>query len=138
MIAKNMENCMRNKLASSLMLALALVGTMVVPSISADDTFKSIVQFPVKVAGCGVGTVVGVPLGMVKDGVKGARMGTEWTAEKLGNKDGKVQNWFGAVLGGPFGLAGGAAYGSFDGGWHGMKTGYEKPFTKDSFTFKED
>ena len=27
---------------------------------------------------------------------------------------------------------------SFDGGWHGMKTGYEQPFSKDAFTFKDE
>ena len=129
---------MRNKLASSLMLALALVGSMVLPSFADDDTFKSIVQFPMRVAGSGVGTVVGVPEGMVKDGVKGAQMSTEWAAERLGNKDGTYQRVFGALLAGPFGIVGGAAYGSFDGGWHGMKTGYSKPFSKEAFTFKEE
>src|SRR5271163_4229957 len=135
MIAKRWSFCMRNKLASSFMLALALVGTSVLPSFADDDTFKSIVTFPWKVAGSCVGTAVGIPEGMVKDGVKGAMMSQEWATEKLGNKDSKVANWCGAVLGGPFGLVGGATYGSFDGGWHGMKTGYQKPFSHDAFTF---
>jgi hypothetical protein len=129
---------MRNKVASSFMLALALVGSLVLPSRADDDTFKSIVQFPVKVAGSAVGTAVGVPEGMVKDGVKGAMMSTEWAAERLGNKDGRYQQFFGALLAGPVGIVGGAAYGSFDGGWHGMRTGFEKPFSKEAFTFKED
>lgn len=129
---------MQKKLASSFILAAALVGTIVAPSYADDDTFKNICQFPVKMLGSSVSTVIGVPLGAVKDGTKGARMSTKWVAGKLGNEDGQYQQWFGAVLGGPFGVAGGAAYGCFDGGWHGMKTGYEKPFTKDSFTFKED
>src|SRR5579885_354119 len=116
-----MEICMRNKLASSFMLALALVGTIGLPSFADDDTFKTIVMFPWKVAGMCVGTAVGVPEGMVKDGVKGCQMAQEWTTEKLGNKDSKVAQFFGYALGGPFGLAGGAGYGSFDGGWHGMK-----------------
>ena len=135
---KEMEIYMRNKLASSFMLALALGTTLVLPSFADDDTFKTIVMFPWKVAGSCVGTVVGVPEGMVKDGVKGCMMSQQWTTEKLGNKDSKVANWCGAALGGPFGLVGGACYGSFDGGWHGMKTGYTKPFSQDAFTFKEE
>ena len=130
---------MRNKIATSIMLASALIGTMVAPTFAADDdTFQNICFFPVRVAGLGVGSVVGVPLGAVKDGVRGAEKSTKWVAGKLGNEDGVYQQWFGAILGGPFGLVGGSAYGCFDGLWHGMKTGYEKPFSKDAFTFKDE
>jgi hypothetical protein len=113
------------------MLASALVGATVLPSFAqassagaSDDTFQNIVFFPVRVLGSAVGTAWGVPLGMVKDGTKGAIMSTKWVA--------------GAILGAPFGIAGGAAYGTFDGGWHGMTTGYEKPFSKEAFTFKDE
>jgi membrane protein YqaA with SNARE-associated domain len=134
------------KLATSFMLASALVGALVLPTFAAstatsasdESTFQSIVFFPVRVVGSGVGAVVGVPLGAVKDGVKGAQMGTQWVADKLGKEDGTYETWAGAVLGGPVGLLGGAAYGTFDGGWHGVVTGYEKPFSKDAFTFKEE
>lgn len=129
---------MRKKLASSLMLALALVGTVVAPSFAGEDTFKNIVQVPVRLLGSGVSTVIGVPEGATKHGVKGAMMSTKWVAGKLGNEDGQYQTWTGAIVGGPFGLVGGAAYGMFDGAWHGMKTGYEKPFTKESFTYKDE
>lgn len=129
---------MRNKIASSFMLALALAGTLVVPSRADDDTFKSICMFPWKVVGSAVGTVVGVPEGMYKDSVKGAIMSTKWTADKLGNENGTYQTWWGAILTGPFGAVGGGAYGAFDGGWHGLKTGYDKPFSKDAFTYKDE
>jgi membrane protein YqaA with SNARE-associated domain len=133
------------KLATSFMLASALVGATVLPSFAqassagaSDDTFQNIVFFPVRVLGSAVGTAWGVPLGMVKDGTKGAIMSTKWVAGKLGNEDGVYQQWAGAILGAPFGIAGGAAYGTFDGGWHGMTTGYEKPFSKEAFTFKDE
>ncbi len=129
---------MYKKLASSFVLAAALVGTMVAPSFADGDTFQSICFFPVRVAGSGVGTVVGVPEGAVKDGTRGAIKATKWVAGKLGNEDGTYQQWAGALLGGPFGIVGGAAYGCFDGGWHGLKTGYQKPFSKDAWTFKEE
>jgi hypothetical protein len=132
------------KLATSFMLASALVGAMVLPTFAAntatssDDTFQNIVFFPVRVVGSSVGFVMGVPLGAVKDGVKGAQMGTKWVAGKLGNEDGTYQTVAGAILGAPFGILGGGAYGTFDGGWHGIVAGYEKPFSKDSFTFKDE
>jgi hypothetical protein len=133
-----MEMCMVRKLATSFILASTLVGAVVAPSFAADDTFQSICFFPVRVIGSGVGSVIGVPEGMVKDGVRGAMMSTKWMANKLGDEDGTYQTIAGAVLAAPFGIVGGSAYGSFDGVWHGCKTGYEKPFSKDSFTFKEE
>ena len=130
---------MRKKLASALMVASALAGLTVAPSYADDEsTFQTIVQFPVRVVGSATGTVVGVPLGMFKDGVKGYIMGTKWVAGKLGDEDGTYQNWWGGVFGGPFGAVGGTAYGAFDGAVHGMKAGYSDPFSKDAFTFKDE
>lgn len=129
---------MLKKIASSFLVASALVGSMAAPSFADDDTFRNIVFFPVRVVGMGVGTVAGVPLGIVKDGTKGSIMATKWVADKLGDENGMYHQMVGGVLGGPFGLVGGGAYGVFDGGWHGMKTGYEQPFSKDAFTFKDE
>ncbi len=111
---------------------------MVAPSHADDSTFQTIVFFPVRVLGAGVGTVVGVPLGAVKDGNRGAIKATQWVAGKLGDEDGKYHQVAGGILGGPFGLLGGGAYGCFDGGWHGLKTGFEQPFSKEAFTFKDE
>jgi hypothetical protein len=138
---------MFKKLATSFLLASALIGAIVSPSFAAnaktsatsgDDTFQNIVFFPVRVVGSTVGFLVGIPEGAVKDGTKGARLSTKWVAGKLGNEDGVYQQWAGAIVGAPFGIVGGATYGTFDGGWHGVQTGYEKPFSKDAFTFKEE
>jgi hypothetical protein len=133
-----MEICMLKKLASSFILASALVSTTLIPSFADGDTFKSICQFPVRVVGSSVGTVVGVPLGAMKDGVKGFGQGQNMVAGKVGNSDNNAPKFVGAVVGGPVGFLGGAAYGCFDGSWHGMKTGYTKPFSKDAFTFKDE
>jgi len=129
---------MVRKFATSFILASTLVGAMVAPSLAADDTFQSICFFPVRLVGSGVGSAIGVPEGVVKDGVKGALMSTKWLSNKLGDQDGTYQTWAGAIIAGPVGIVGGGAYGAFDGVWHGLKTGYEKPFSKDSFTFKEE
>lgn len=129
---------MFKKLASSFLLASVFVGSMVSPASADETTFQKIVFLPVRMVGSGVGTVVGVPLGVVKDGNRGAIKSTKWVAGKLGNEDGKYHQMFGAIVGGPFGAIGGGTYGIADGGWHGMKTGFDKPFSKDAFTFKDE
>ena len=136
---------MFKKLATSLVLATVLTGA-VSPAFAAsknssnssDDLFQSICFFPVRVVGSTVGLLVGIPEGAVKDGVKGAMMSQSWVAGKLGNEKGQYEQWAGWMVGAPFGIVGGAAYGTFDGGWHGVKTGYEKPFSREAFTFKEE
>jgi hypothetical protein len=133
-----MEIGMLKKFASSFILASALVGSMVAPSFADDDTFKNIVQFPVKVVGSSVAMVVGVPMGAIKDGVKGSIKSTKWASGKLGSEDSGISCFFGSVLGGPVGFVGGGAYGCFDGAVHGAKTGYSKPFSHDAFTFKDE
>jgi hypothetical protein len=133
-----MEKCMFKKIASSFLIASALVGSIAAPSLADDSTFQTIVYFPVRVLGAGVGTVVGVPLGATKDGTRGFIKSTQWVAGKLGNEDGKYHQIAGGILGGPFGLVGGGAYGCFDGSWHGLKTGFEQPFSKEAFTFKDE
>ncbi len=129
---------MLRKIASSFLIASALVGSMVAPSQADDSTFQNIVYFPVRVVGSGVGMVVGVPLGFTKDGTKGYIKATQWVAGKTGNEDEKYHQIFGGIVGGPFGLIGGGAYGMFDGMVHGAKAGYDQPFSKEAFTFKDE
>lgn len=129
---------MRKNLLSSLVLASAIAGFCSLPSIADDDMFRSVVNFPWKVAGCIVGTTVGVPEGMVKDGVKGAMKSTKWAAGALGDEKGCWQQSLGGLVVGPFGLVGGGTYGVFDGAVHGLKVGFDKPFSKEAFTFKDE
>lgn len=130
---------MFKKLATSFLLASALVGGFVSPTFAADETtFQSVVFFPVKVLGSATGAVIGVPMGIFKDSVKGYAMATRYTADAIGDKDGDVPLFIGAVVGGPIGAVGGGAYGVFDGMWHGASVGYEKPFSADSFKYKEE
>jgi len=129
---------MLRKIASSFLIASALVGSMAAPSKADDSTFQNIVYFPVRVIGSSVVLVVGVPLGFTKDGTKGYIKATQWVAGKAGNEDEKYHQIFGGIGGGPFGLIGGGAYGMFDGMVHGAKSGYSEPFSKEAFTFKDE
>jgi len=128
---------MQKKLAFSFALTSALLGALVTPTLAAEE-LRSAAHFPVKLAGCGLGTVLGVPLGSAKDSVKGGQSAAKYVARTLGNEDGDFQMLAGYLVGAPFGVVGGAAYVSVDGMVHGFKTGYDRPFSKDAFTFKDE
>lgn len=129
---------MRKRLAYSFAMASAFIFGTVSPSFAGDECSKSMAQLPLKVAGCGISTVLGVPLGTFKDSVKGGQAGAKYVAKTLGNEDGDLHMLVGYVVGAPTGAAVGGAIGSVDGLVHGFKTGYDKPFSKESFTFKDE
>jgi hypothetical protein len=129
---------MRNKIASSFVIAIGFLGATIAPTFAGDDTFQNICQFPYRVVGSGFGAVAGVPLGAFRDSVKGWMAGTKAVASGLGNADGTPQQIVGGTIGGPIGFVGGAAFGTVDGAVHGLKSGYGSPFGKDSFTFKDE
>jgi hypothetical protein len=133
-----LERLMRNRIASSFVIAIAFSGAAIAPAFASDDMFENIVQFPVRVVGSGFGAVVGVPLGAFRDSVKGWMAGTKMVAGGLGNAEGCVQQIVGGATGGPVGFVGGAAFGTVDGAVHGLKAGFGSPFGKDSFTFKDE
>lgn len=54
-------------------------------------------------------------------------------ADKFGDDKGFQQNVAAFVLGVPAGFAFGIPYGAIHGGRHGVTTGYEKPFSTESF-----
>ncbi len=129
---------MVKKFASYIAVVATVIGSSVLPSLADDSTAYKIKCFPYKVVGSSLSTVAGLPLGFTKGAVEGSMKTTKIVANKLGDEDGGWQLLAGSVVGGPFGVVGGAAYGSVAGVIHGAKTGYEKPFSMDSFRFKED
>ena len=133
-----LEIGMLNRLACSFIVASAFIGVIGIPSFAGDDTVRSVVQFPVRATGCGLSTVLGAPLGATRDSVRGGQAAAKFVAKTLGNEDGDMHMLVGYAAGGPFGVIGGATCGSVKGLVHGFKTGYDKPFSKDSFTFKEE
>ncbi|SRR5579875_828203 len=62
---------------------------------------------------------------------------TQYLADKFGDSKGFQQNVAGAVLGVPTGFLWGIPYGAVRGAGHGMKTGWEKPFSTESFIVVE-
>lgn len=130
---------MVKKFVSYVAVATAIIGSAVLPSLAEDDSKVSCAcAFPFKVTGAALGTAWGVPLGLTKGGVEGGMKTTKYVAGKLGNEECPLRLAASSVIAGPFGVVGGAAYGSVFGVIHGAKTGYSKPFSADSFRLKED
>lgn len=63
---------------------------------------------------------------------------TQYLADKFGDDKGFQQNVAGAVLGIPTGFVWGIPYGAIRGGRHGMTTGWEKPFSTESYIVSEE
>src|ERR1700722_5927727 len=129
---------MVKKFVSYAAVAAAIIGSSMLPSLADDSKVESACAFPFKVTGAALSTVWGVPIGMTKGGVEGGMKTTKYAAGKMGNEECPLRLAACSLIAGPFGVVGGAAYGSVTGAIHGAKTGYEKPFSVESFRFKED
>jgi hypothetical protein len=128
---------MQKKLVANILMASAIIGGSALPCFAGMET-DDIATFPIKLVGSGISTVLGAPLGATKGSVEGSIKTTKYAAKTMGNEDGTVHLIVGSVVAGPFGAVGGAAYGCVTGLIHGAKTGYNHPFSKESFTFKDE
>ncbi len=126
---------MVKKFASYIAVAATVIGSCL-PALATDA--GDVMAFPFKVVGSSLSTVAGAPLGMTKGGVQGGMKATKYVADKMGDKECPVKTTIAAVVGGPFGVVGGAAVGTVKGVVHGAKTGYDKPFSMESFQWKDD
>lgn len=63
---------------------------------------------------------------------------TQYLAEAFGDSNGLGQNLVGAVIGIPTGFLWGIPYGAIAGAKHGMGTGWDKPFSTESYLVMEE
>lgn len=112
-----------------LTLAAALAVGTATPSFA-----DGVVGGAASLAGSTVATVVDVPQAMVVDSLWHMPMKT-WhaLAERFGDEKGFEQNVVGAIIGIPVGMVWGIPTGALRGAKHGMGTGWEKPFSTESF-----
>jgi hypothetical protein len=121
------------KLALMTVAAALAVGTAT-PSY-ADGPVNSVCSF----VGSTAAVIVGVPEGIVVDSLWRMPLKTWHTlADKFGDDKGFQQNVAGAVIGIPVGFVWGIPEGAIRGGRHGMTSGWEKPFSTDSFLCVEE
>jgi hypothetical protein len=129
---------MKNKTALTLLTSLAITLGFSAPSFADGG--------PMGVAGATAGFLVDVPEGMVIDGFY--RMPKKcWhgLAAAFGDNPSSdfglcyvSQQLVGITVGIPFGVCWGIPYGAIHGAKHGIGTGWEKPFSGDSFCVTEE
>lgn len=129
---------MKNKKALTLLSSLALVLGLAAPSY-ADGGPKGFV-------GAVAGFIIDVPQGIVVDGLyRVPKKCWHSMAVALGdNPSSDFGNCFvgqqlmGMFVGAPFGMVVGIPYGALHGAKHGIGTGWEKPFSTESFIVSEE
>ncbi len=124
------------------MCAAALMASSVGPSLALDYEAKPVMwclQAPFRLAGAlTAGLVCGTVSGPIDDGYHWMLKGTQHVAGKFGDEKGTGQLIAAAPIGGSTGLVLGTAYGVYDGTWHGLKTGWKKPFSRWSYITMEE
>jgi len=89
---------------------------------------------PVGFLGATTATVIDTPEGMVVDSLYGCpKKASKGLAEAFGDENGWKQQIVGALIGIPTGVVFGVPYGAFHGMHHAWTTGWDKPFSGDSF-----
>jgi len=118
------------KTALFLSIASALTLGVNVPSFAGDSGLGSIASF----FGSTTAVVFDVPTAMVIDSLYRVPLKTErGLAEAFGDEKGFEQNVVGTVIGVPVGMVWGVPAGILRGAKHGLGTGWEKPFSTESF-----
>ena len=92
-------------------------------------------EFLKQTTGVVLGVGVGPVLGGARGFTKGWMRGKDETAEALGNKDGAVQQVIGFATGGVLGAAAGGVSGVLMGAYDGVRYGWDKPWTKENFSW---
>ncbi len=129
-------------LFKSMVLAALVTGTAVAPAMALDYENKQVnwvLQSPVRLLGGLTGAAVsGLVSAPIDDGYHWFLKGTKHVAGKFGDEKGSGQIAAAVPIGGSVGLVLGSAYGIPDGGWHGFKTGWNKPFSRWSYITMEE
>jgi hypothetical protein len=132
-----------NKLTLGRVLcAAALLASTIGPALALDYEAKPImwcIQAPIRLTGALTGAAVsGLVSAPIDDGYHWFLKGTSHVAGKFGDENGAGQIAAAVPIGGSTGLVLGSAYGVYDGTWHGLKTGWRKPFSRWSYITMEE
>jgi hypothetical protein len=125
------------KKVMSLAIAALAVAAVAAPAFAADDNMDKVVQgalLPTRVGGVAAGVVVGTPIAIVRQSVKGYKDLTEKCADKIGGKDCGPACLLVSVVTLPAGLVYGGATGTYYGMKNGIMDGFQTPFHPDSFS----
>lgn len=84
--------------------------------------------------GVTTGLLISPMVGGFRGAVKCSRLGADYVAKGLGNKDSSFARGFGYLSGGVVGACGCGIAGIIKGGYDGIKYGIDKPFTKANYS----
>lgn len=133
-LGSKVVGAMKNKSIILSLASLLAIGTSL-PSQADDNALGSIASF----FGSTTATVVDVPEGVLLYSLWRTPLRWQRTlAEHFGDEKGFQQNVAAFVLGVPTGMVWGVGEGALRGAKHGMGTGWEKPFSTESFIVSED
>lgn len=84
------------------------------------------------------GFTLGPVIGGLRGCMKGWKIGTDYSAEYLGDKEGSVHRSVGFLFAGPVVGTGGFFYGLLMGAYDGISYGISDPFSRESFSLQGD
>jgi len=126
---------MKNKVLA-LIAASAMAISTAAPSMADGDGPLSSVG---ALAGSTSAIIVDTPEGILWHSLWNCPYKTQRTlAEHFGDSNGAGQNIVGAIIGIPVGVVWGVPYGAIAGFRHGMTTGWDKPFSTESYMVWEE
>ena len=126
---------MRKSLAA---LSLLTMSMTCAPVFAADDAATNTVLLPVRVLAFGVGTVIGVPVSIVKHSISSVGKHDEAMADKMGAKDNAAAKVFVFPVALVTGTAWGFGQGVYDGSKNSVDNCAEHPFSAGSMSLGKE
>lgn len=99
---------------------------------------KQALLLPVRMTAIGSGMVVGIPVAITRRSSNRCIEFTQTFADNIGGKEHIIPMAMASIMGVPFGLVVGSAEGVHAGGKNAISSGWEKPFSLDSFSLGEE
>jgi len=119
-----------------LIAASAIAMSTMAPAMAADDSPLGSVG---SLMGATSAVIVDTPEGVLWHSLWNCPLKTtQYLAEAFGDSGGLGQNLVGAAIGIPTGFLWGIPYGALAGAKHGMGTGWDKPFSTESYLVMEE
>jgi len=122
-----------NKNLSILLAATALSFGITVPS------FAGTTSDLVSTAGSTTALFIDIPEGMVVDSLwRSPKKISHKLADKFGDENGLAEKTVGLMIGVPVGMVWGVPHGAICGGRHALSSGWEKPFSTESYIVSDE
>lgn len=112
-------------------VVLSIISLFQISTVSASADVKKVLK---QTGGVTTGIIISPMVGAFRGAVKCSRLGTDYVAEGLGNKNSSFARGVGFLSGGLVSACGCGIAGLIKGGYDGVKYGIDKPFTKENYS----